>query len=37
VTTRAVEAAHETRLSPALLSGQAVKVTGTLTYNFKRK
>jgi TonB family protein len=32
----AVEAAHKARFSPTLLSGKPVKVTGTLSYNFKR-
>ncbi len=30
----AVQAAHSARFSPTLLSGQPVKVTGTITYNF---
>jgi protein TonB len=30
----AVNAAHQARFSPTLLSGQPVKVTGTITYNF---
>lgn len=30
----AVEAAHRARFSPTLLSGQPVKVSGVLTYNF---
>jgi periplasmic protein TonB len=30
----AVQAAHQARFSPTLLSGQPVKVTGTITYNF---
>ena len=30
----AVEAAQQAKLSPTLLSGQPVKVSGTLTYNF---
>lgn len=32
----AVEAAYKARFSPTLLSGKPVKVTGTLTYSFKR-
>ena len=30
----AQQAAHQARFSPTLLSGQPVKVTGTITYNF---
>jgi protein TonB len=30
----AVAAARQARFSPTLLSGQPVKVTGTITYNF---
>ena len=30
----AVQAAYQARFSPTLLSGQPVKVTGTITYNF---
>jgi TonB family protein len=30
----AVQAAYQARFSPTLLTGQAVKVTGTITYNF---
>ena len=30
----AVEAAHEARFSPTRLSGEPVKVSGTITYNF---
>ena len=33
----AVEAALKARFSPTLLSGKPVKVTGTLSYNFKRE
>jgi TonB family protein len=33
----AVEAARQAKLSPTLLSGHPVKVTGTLTYNFARE
>ena len=33
----AVDAARNTRFSPTLLSGKPVKVTGTLTYNFRLK
>ena len=33
----AVDAARKARFSPTLLSGKPVKVTGTLSYNFKRQ
>ena len=30
----AVDAAHEARFSPTLLSGKPVRVSGVITYNF---